>query len=603
MKKLFTIVLMLAVLSMASIAQTGDRIGTIKKGSTKLTQPMAFTTSDYLDADDTVNITINNKQDYYQHQTFSYTLDSVSGDPAITVKAYGKITSSGDWTQIGSTGTWDDDADATQTITSTAPANYNYLKVEFAASATTQKVYITYFDVATSHAYDVASSAGTVTFSRSTSGTVTLTSADNDANAALTVDAGGTGALTLGGSTGTTAITSSDWAIDATGVASNLGNISSNGSLILSGSVSGGITLTPLATGTAVTTIQNQNVAAATITLPSATTTLPGLSLGNAWSGANTFPGGSAVVPLKIGVKSNKSGDGLSLVGSTDNTGGVQIFADDDTAVVADITSPLWTRYMLTRAQTSGATQTGLYAQIKTKDASTAFTGGSITALKAFNQAGVVVLGSGAEFGIINAGTTVLGEMTVATGTRFSGVDINIGGVGPISTAGTGVGAGLVIRNKGEGATWPVDISLQNGETIANTTDGTVAVSGVLSANPRFATVIVNTDESETLTADQSGAIVTFDGAGTATIPDASAATIGVVYYLIQTADANLTVTSTTANNNSFVCDHVATSDAVSLSTASHLIGSGMIVIGISATKWYVGALNPEEYLTPEAAD
>jgi len=55
------------------------------------------------------------------------------------------------------------------------------------------------------------------------------------------------------------------------------------------GSVSGGIVIQPLATGNAATTIQNQNVAAAVITLPSATCTLPGLGLANAFTAVNTF--------------------------------------------------------------------------------------------------------------------------------------------------------------------------------------------------------------------------------------------------------------------------------------------------------------------------
>ena len=137
-----------------------------------------------------------------------------------------------------------------------------------------------------------------------------------------------------------------------------------------------------------------------------------------------------------------------------------------------------------------------------------------------------------------------------------------------------------------------------NVDTTGNVTSAALFIGGLKLVN-----VVTNTDESETLTVAQSGSIVTFDGAGTATIPDASAATVGVIYYLIQTADADLIVTSTTANNNSFVCDNVATSDQVTIGTASHKIGSGMIVIGISATKWFVGALNPENLLTPEAAD
>lgn len=78
---------------------------------------------------------------------------------------------------------------------------------------------------------------GTITFSRDDAGTVTLTSADNDANAALTISAGGTGALTLGDAGSTTAITSSDWAIDATGVATGLGNITSNDKIVTTDTV------------------------------------------------------------------------------------------------------------------------------------------------------------------------------------------------------------------------------------------------------------------------------------------------------------------------------------------------------------------------------
>ena len=276
------------------------------------------------------------------------------------------------------------------------------------------------------------------------------------------------------------------------------------GTITLKGTTSGGITLAPIATGTAATTIQNQNVAAATITLPSATSTLPGLGLNNAWSGANTFAGGASVVPLKIGTKSNSASQGLILVGSTDNTGGIQVFCDDGGAAEAEITAPIWTRYMLTASQTSGATQTGLYAQLKTKDALTTFTGGSITAEKIYNQAGIVTLASGAQFGIINASSTLAGTMTVPSGTMFSGIDINLGGAGTVSVSGTGKSAGLIIRNKGEGGTWPNDILLQNGSYISDNSGATLGSgTGAVTINYLSAsnqTIITFTSYSMTIT-------------------------------------------------------------------------------------------------------
>ena len=78
---------------------------------------------------------------------------------------------------------------------------------------------------------------------------------------------------------------------------------------------------------------------------------------------------------------------------------------------------------------------------------------------------------------------------------------------------------------------------------------------------------------------------------------------MGVYYRILQTADQDLVVTCTTANSNGIVCDGVATTDNVTINTGSHKIGAGMYILGISATKWYVGGLNPESVLTPEAAD
>ena len=69
------------------------------------------------------------------------------------------------------------------------------------------------------------------TFTKTTAGGATLVSADDDANANMAIQAGGTGALTLGDAASTTAITSSDWAIGATGIATGLGAITSDGTI------------------------------------------------------------------------------------------------------------------------------------------------------------------------------------------------------------------------------------------------------------------------------------------------------------------------------------------------------------------------------------
>jgi hypothetical protein len=264
----------------------------IKTGYTMMSSPLTFTAADTLSADDTLTIVINNPQKSMQHVTFTVALVQVTVTPSVVITAYGKVTSTSAWVAIGSAITWTTVGN-NGSITSTTPANYNYYKIEFVASSASQLSKVTLFEVKTANCYDIPANSGTLTISRATAGSVTVTSKDDDAAATSTVyRAGSTGQVVFGSTDGTTAISSSDWTISTTGVMAGIGNIASNGSVVLSGATSGGITITPIATGTAVTTIQNQNVSAATITLPSATCTLGGLGLNNAYTGTNTFTGG-----------------------------------------------------------------------------------------------------------------------------------------------------------------------------------------------------------------------------------------------------------------------------------------------------------------------
>ena len=225
MKKL--ILLFILAIGMV-VSMAANRTGAIRAGMTTLSMPMTFGLSDTIDISDSVSISITNVQKYMQHQTFSVALATVSGSPSVTITAYGKVTSTSSWVQIGSPITWTTTANNGD-ITSTSPVNYNYFLVTFVSSAATQKSKITSFSVKTSNAYDIPANSGTLTISRATTGAVTVTSKDNDANAATTYRAGGTGALTLGSTAGTTAISSSDWDIDATGIATGLGAITADG--------------------------------------------------------------------------------------------------------------------------------------------------------------------------------------------------------------------------------------------------------------------------------------------------------------------------------------------------------------------------------------
>uniref|UniRef100_A0A6M3XW23 Uncharacterized protein n=3 Tax=viral metagenome TaxID=1070528 RepID=A0A6M3XW23_9ZZZZ len=102
------------------------------------------------------------------------------------------------------------------------------------------------------------------------------------------------------------------------------------GYISLAGTVSGGIKIAPIATGTALATIQNQNVAASTITLPSATCTLPGLGLTNSFSVVQTVAfddtTDGVVDPLVLTHSSSDNnataGDGVSISFKLENATG-----------------------------------------------------------------------------------------------------------------------------------------------------------------------------------------------------------------------------------------------------------------------------------------
>lgn len=261
-------------------------------------------------------------------------------------------------------------------------------------------------------------------------------------------------------------------------------------------------------------------------------------------------------------------------------------------------TTPLNYNYLKVSLVASGATQHShaLTLDIRTTNvfdigASAAYVFGNGAGTVTINSSDWDVSATGAMTGI--GAITSNGLITTTAGVAVTGAISNVNVSSNFATnLNTGTSSGALTLGGGSG-------------TVAvNSSGWDITTAGVTSG--LLHSIVANTDASETLTAAQSGAFVVCSnaaGATTITLPDPSAGTVGVIYYLLQTADQNLIATATTANGNSIVCDGVATTDNVTISTASHKIGAGMIIIGISATQWYIGGLNPESVLTPEVAD
>ena len=282
----------------ALISTAANRTITIAPG---YTQPNRFVlnASDTIVSGTTTTHYVTNLQKYMQNQVFTFALTAVTGTHNMAITAYGKVAyggslSGGTWVQIGTPITWVT-ASNNGAITSTSPLNYNYFKITFVESGSSCKALLTNLEIKTSNAYDIPANSGTLTISRATEGAVVIQTKDNDANAATNYRAGGTGALTLGSVSGTAAILSSDWAIDATGIATNMGTY--NGLTILNSKARLVTTATAAADSTSAGAMLSavdqfvtvtSGAASRSITLPPTSATTIGLVI-EGWVGATGF--------------------------------------------------------------------------------------------------------------------------------------------------------------------------------------------------------------------------------------------------------------------------------------------------------------------------
>ena len=195
--------------------------------------------------------------------------------------------------------------------------------------------------------------------------------------------------------------------------------------------------------------------------------------------GINMPGGGADYTPILIGEKTNLADGGFKVAGSGDDSGGIQVYADDSgDAAAGEVISPFRVRYLLSVGQTGGVTQTGLFAQMRTLGTTGAplvLNTGSWRTSYVFSQLGGNTIQGGAEITGMNQATTLAGNMIVTSGS-FTGIDINIAGSGTITN--NSVCAALLIRSK-ETPVWTNGIQIADAGALTGITIGSCATAGI----------------------------------------------------------------------------------------------------------------------------
>jgi len=130
--------LFIAIIQFSVIGFAQDKTGVIKTG--KSYTNLSFDAGDTLNESSIYWIEITAAQNYQTMQSVYIDIDSVSGStPNVYIAVSGKLTSSSSWTALGDSVNWKGSADTTFTMTFTTPTGYRYYKISFRSDATDQQ--------------------------------------------------------------------------------------------------------------------------------------------------------------------------------------------------------------------------------------------------------------------------------------------------------------------------------------------------------------------------------------------------------------------------------------------------------------------------------
>lgn len=140
------IVFIIAFLLMITSIYAQNRSATLKQTTRFATgetfKDVFFNASDTVNESETYYVEFTCKKDYPQMQDVWIDLDSISGDPSVTITVYGKKFTANSYTSLGTPVVYTGTVDTTFNYPITTANRYRFYKVEFVADATDQQTLV-----------------------------------------------------------------------------------------------------------------------------------------------------------------------------------------------------------------------------------------------------------------------------------------------------------------------------------------------------------------------------------------------------------------------------------------------------------------------------